>query len=76
MNAMVVVVTPASAQSEWVKKECTAFLENGKTVIPYIADAANKADLPDYLAPLQYIDGTSVDGYLALARRLRVVLAR
>jgi hypothetical protein len=76
MDAMVVVVTSASTKSEWVKRECTAFLENEKTVIPYIVDPASKTDFQNYLAQLQYIDGTNADGYLALARRLRVVLAR
>ena len=75
MDVMVVVVTSASAKSEWVEKECSAFINSGKTVVPYIIDAAKKATLPTYLAPLQYVDGTSTDGQLVLARRLRAVLA-
>jgi nucleotide-binding universal stress UspA family protein len=75
MDVMVVVVTSASAKSEWVEKECSAFLKNGKTVVPYVVHAAKKAALPTYLAPLQYVDGTCTNGPSVLARRLRAVLA-
>lgn len=75
MDAMVVVATAESARSEWVEKECKAFVERGKIVIPYIADEAAKNSLPTYLTSLQYIDGTVSDGFSKLVQRLRIVLA-
>lgn len=74
LDALVVVVTPDSAQSEWVKKECREFLEMDKPVFPYIADPASKENLPDFLKGIQYIDGTESDGFNNLTRELRGVL--
>lgn len=74
LSALVVVVTPDSAQSEWVEKECREFGGMGKPVFPYIADPANKENLPEYLKEIQYIDGTESEGFNNLTRELRRVL--
>ena len=60
LDALVVVVTPNSAQSQWVEKECQKFVDMRKPMFPYIADPASKAKLPDYLKEIQYIDRKSV----------------
>jgi hypothetical protein len=75
MDALVVIVTRESAASEWVEKECTAFLRNGKPVIPYISDPSIKSDVPKYLSSIQYIDGTVSQGLPALVKQLRVLLS-
>jgi hypothetical protein len=74
MDAMVVVLTPESARSERVEKECRAFIGHGKTVIPYIANAASTASLPEYLSSIQYIDGRLTEGFSILTKQLRAVL--
>ncbi len=75
LDILVVVVTPDSVKSEWVKKECTTFVAQGKTVIPYITDEACKSDLPEFLSRIQWIDGTAADGFPNLVKRLRIVLS-
>jgi TIR domain len=70
LDALVVVVTPGSAQSEWVEKECKEFLRLRKRVYPYIADPASKDKLPEYLKNLQYIDGTEGGGFNELTGQL------
>jgi hypothetical protein len=75
MDALVVIVTPESAVSEWVEKECTAFLRNRKPIIPYISDPSIKSKLPKYLSPIMYIDGTVSGGLPALVKQLRVLLS-
>jgi hypothetical protein len=74
MDALVVLVTPESAASEWVEKECTAFLRNGKPVIPYVAEPGMKSRFPKYLSSIQYIDGTVTQGFLVLVKQLRALL--
>jgi len=75
MDALVVVVTHESVASKWVKRECTEFLSKGKPVIPYIADPEMRSNLPPYLSSIQYIDGTVTQGFPALVKQLRVLLA-
>ena len=75
MDALVVVVTPESAKSEWVEKECRTFIESGKPVIPYVSNAASKLALPNYLSSIEYIDGTSSDGFRKLVKQLRAILS-
>ena len=72
--AMILVLTPEAAVSQWVQTECLAFLEGGKRVIPYAADPGVKAKLTDYLASVHYVDGTAPDGFLKLVKQLRSVL--
>jgi hypothetical protein len=74
MDAMVVVVSPESLASEWVRKESMAFVNQGKTIVPYLADKKCQDMLPDYLKKFQTIDGTSEHGIHQLAKRLRTVL--
>jgi hypothetical protein len=73
MDIMVVVITPESLASEWVAKESLAFVQQGKTLIPYLVDPGCRARLPEYLAARQYIDANS-PGVEELAKRLRRVL--
>jgi|GEM_PF-4755285 len=75
LNVMVVAVTQESIESEWVEKECKAFIENGKPLIPYIIDEQAKKELPSYLSEIQFIDGTQPNGFGELVKRLRTVLA-
>jgi hypothetical protein len=75
MDALVIVVTHESVASEWVERECAGFLSKGKPVIPYIADETMKSNLPTYLSSIQYIDGTVTQGFSALVKQLRVLLA-
>jgi TIR domain/Domain of unknown function (DUF4062) len=74
MDALVVMITPDSLASEWVEKECKAFIKQKKTVVPFLADSSCRGKLPRYLAKLQFIDGTLEQGVNELARRLRAVL--
>ena len=73
-DAMILVLTRESAISEWVKKECIAFIESGKTVVPYLYDPDVKSKLPGYVSTLQYVDGTAPEGFRTLVKRLRGVL--
>ena len=75
LSVMILAVTQESIASEWVKKECEAFIENRKPLIPYIIDEQVKDKLPDYLSAIQFIDGTQPNGFGELVKRLRTVLA-
>jgi hypothetical protein len=74
LKALVVVVTPDSARSEWVEKECKEFRGMGKPVFPYIVNPISEETLPDYLRQIQYIDGADNRGFNSLTRELRAVL--
>ena len=74
LDTMLVVVSPESAKSKWVEKECKEFRAMGKPVFPYIGEMASKDDLPDYLKSLEYIDGTNTNGFTKLVKHLRAAL--
>lgn len=54
--AVIVLVTPNSLDSHWVKQEWSAALGASKRVIPVLAGGAHFADLPEGLAHIQAID--------------------
>ena len=74
MSVLILALTRNSAKSEWVEKECRAFLDNRKSVIPYVLEPEIRNDIPDYLSSIQYIDGTQPHGFVELVKRLRVAL--
>jgi len=74
MEAIVVVVTPESLASEWVEKESKAFIEQHKTIIPFIAHSSCRDSLPKYLEDFQSINGTKESGLQDLAKQLRIAL--
>lgn len=74
MSVLIVALTRSSASSEWVKKECIDFLTNGKPVVPYIMERGILGDIPDYLAQLQYVDGTQPKGFIELVKNVRILL--
>ena len=54
--AVIVLVTPNSLDSHWVKQEWSAALGASQRVIPVLAGGAHFADLPEGLAHIQAID--------------------
>jgi hypothetical protein len=80
MDALLVLVTPNSAQSEWVAKECAAFLERGKPVLPYVIDAGMLTRKSrgwgrlESLRARQFVNGTNGAGFARLVKDLRPLL--
>lgn len=77
MQILLVLVSRASAASEWVQREVAEFSTAGKRVIPVIIDSdlGGSDALPAYLRDYQSVDGTvREEVYRDLARQIRVLL--
>jgi hypothetical protein len=69
-SAVLVLVTPASLQSNWVSQEWSAAIATSKRVIPAIAGGATFSELPPLLVAHQGVDlntdlGAGIDDILA-----------
>lgn len=75
--AVVVLVTPASLESDWVQHEWSAAIEKSKRVIPAVAGGATFADLPAHLGARQGVDlNQNLDAGVARIAASLAALAR
>jgi hypothetical protein len=60
-DAILAIITPATAKSLWVSSELAMALSSGKRLIPILADAA--AEVPYLLRQLHYVDMSAPDSF-------------
>ncbi len=72
-NAVVVLVTPSSLESQWVGQEWSEALSRSRLVIPAVAGGLSLSDLPEPLAHIQGIlfDPDNPSSSDALVRSIR-----